>query len=317
MYKASVEDNSTIDFDDMIHWCATGRVEPLAFDFVVTDEFQDSVNSRINMLMRMLRNGGRSLAVGDRRQVLSRFSGASVGAMDYLKQATNARELPLSITYRCPVSHVEMAQKIVPQIQARPNAPQGIIGNLKPWELTRFVRDGDMVMCRTNAPLVKPAFEMLAQGKKAIIVGRDIGANLVNLVDRVARKSGVTGTNQMLDELEKYVDMQVYRLEKTGKLAKAEMMKDQLETVIAISDGCETVKEVSDKITGIFSDDHDGVSFTSVHRGKGREAERTFILHPELMPHPMAKNDPVALREEENVLYVAITRSKSEMYFVA
>ena len=317
VYKASVEDNSTIDFDDMIHWRATGRVEPLAFDFVVTDEFQDSVNSRINMLMRMLRNGGRSLAVGDRRQMLYRFSGASVGAMDYLKQATNARELPLSITYRCPVSHVEMAQKIVPQIQARPNAPQGIIGNLKPWELTRFVRDGDMVMCRTNAPLVKPAFEMLAQGKKAIIVGRDIGANLVNLVDRVARKSGVTGTNQMLDELEKYVDMQVYRLEKTGKLAKAEMMKDQLETVIAISDGCETVKEVSAKITGIFSDDRDGVSFTSVHRGKGREAERTFILHPELMPHPMAKNDPVALREEENVLYVAITRSKSEMYFVA
>ena len=71
------------------------------------------------------------------------------------------------------------------------------------------------------------------------------------------------------------------------------------------------------RLREFFSDDRDGVSFTSVHRGKGREAERTFILHPELMPHPMAKNDPVALREEENVLYVAITRSKSEMYFVA
>jgi len=460
VYKASVEDNATIDFDDMIYWCATGRVEPLAFDFVVTDEClpyktpvllsdgtsmtigemvdsrfdgdvltyneftgvqepkkvigwhkiankkklyeitvgwnkrygekntitctedhkildwilrlemaekvvvgdivqmhtlnfghvidikettiddswvyditvednhnfyangilvhncQDMNSSRTAMLLAMLKNGGRSMMVGDRRQTLYGWAGSTSGVMDILKQSTNARELPLSITYRCPVSHVEMAQKIVPQIQARPNAPQGIIGYLKPWQLTNFVRDGDMVMCRTNAPLVKPAFEMLARGQKAIIVGRDIGANLVNLVDRVARKSGVTGTNQMLDELEKYVDMQVYRLEKTGKLAKAAMMKDQLETVIAIADGCEMVNQVTAKISGIFSDDRDGVSFTSIHRGKGREASRTFILNPSLMPHPMAKDNPTAMHEEQNIIYVGITRSKSEMYFV-
>jgi superfamily I DNA/RNA helicase len=315
VYKASVEDNATIDFDDMIHWCATGRVEPLAFDFVVNDESQDANPARIAMLLRMLRNGGRSMVVGDRKQAIYQWAGSSEGAMDIIKHATNARELPLSITYRCPASHVKLAQELVPQIQARPNAPEGIIGYLKPWQLTNFLRDGDMVMCRTNAPLVRPAFEMLAQGKKAIIVGRDIGSNMVNLIDRIAKKNSISDTNAMLDELTKYIDMQVYRLEKTGKLGKAAMLRDQLETIEAIADGCPTVGSVNRKITDIFSDDKVGVRFASVHRSKGLEAERTVILRPELMPHPMAQGDQ-AMESEFNVKYVSLTRSKSEMYFV-
>lgn len=459
VYKASVEDNATIDFDDMIHWCATGRVEPLAFDFVVTDEClpyktpvlladgtsmtigemvdsrfdgcvltyneftgvqeskkvigwhkipnkkklyeitvgwnkrygekntitctedhkiltgygwtmaekvvvgdivqmhtlnlghvidikeatvddswvyditvednhnfyangilvhncQDMNGARIAMLLRMLRNGGRSMVVGDRKQAIYQWAGSSEGAMDIIKHATNARELPLSITYRCPASHVKLAQELVPQIQARPNAPEGIIGYLKPWQLTNFLRDGDMVMCRTNAPLVRPAFDMLAQGKKAIIVGRDIGSNMVNLIDRIAKKNSISDTNSMLDELTKYIDMQVYRLEKTGKLGKAAMLRDQLETIEAIADGCPIVDSVNRKITDIFSDDRAGVRFSSCHRSKGLEAERTFILRPELMPHPMAQGQQ-AMESEKNVQYVCYTRSKSEMYFVA
>ena len=256
------------------------------------------------------------MVVGDRKQAIYQWAGASEGAMDIIKHATNARELPLSITYRCPASHVKLAQELVPQIQARPNAPEGIIGYLKPWQLTNFLRDGDMVMCRTNAPLVRPAFEMLAQGKKAIIVGRDIGSNMVNLIDRIAKKNSISDTNSMLDELTKYIDMQVYRLEKTGKLGKAAMLRDQLETIEAIADGCPTVDSVNRKITDIFSDDKAGVRFASVHRSKGLEAERTVILRPELMPHPMAQGDQ-AMESEFNVKYVSLTRSKAEMYFVA
>jgi len=282
---------------------------------ILVHNCQDMNGARIAMLLRMLRNGGRSMVVGDRKQAIYQWAGSSEGAMDIIKHATNARELPLSITYRCPASHVKLAQELVPQIQARPNAPEGIIGYLKPWQLTNFLRDGDMVMCRTNAPLVRPAFEMLAQGKKAIIVGRDIGSNMVNLIDRIAKKNSISDTNSMLDELTKYIDMQVYRLEKTGKLGKAAMLRDQLETIEAIADGCPTVDSVNRKITDIFSDDKAGVRFSSCHRSKGLEAERTFILRPELMPHPMAQGQQ-AMESEKNVQYVCYTRSKSEMYFV-
>jgi hypothetical protein len=48
---------------------------------------------------------------------------------------------------------------------------------------------------------------------------------------------------------------------------------------------------------------------------KGLENERIFILRPELMPHPMAKR-PYEQIAESNLKYVALTRSRSDLYFI-
>jgi DNA helicase-2/ATP-dependent DNA helicase PcrA len=65
----------------------------------------------------------------------------------------------------------------------------------------------------------------------------------------------------------------------------------------------------------IFSDDQVGVVFSSVHRAKGLEAKRVYILSPELMPHKMATK-PWELEQERNIEYVAITRTLSELVYV-
>jgi superfamily I DNA/RNA helicase len=82
-----------------------------------------------------------------------------------------------------------------------------------------------------------------------------------------------------------------------------------------LSEGCTTIRELQDKIDAIFSDDAEGVVFSSIHKAKGLEAERVFILHPELMPHPMAKQDWEQV-QERNIEYVAITRTLSELIYV-
>lgn len=316
LFEKSAQDEATINFDDMIWWCATGRVEPLAFDFVVTDEMQDTNMARLRMLLRMLRNGGRSVAVGDRHQSIYAWAGAHQGAMDVFKELTNATELELSITYRCPNKHVEMAQRFVPQIKARPDAPDGTVEYIKDWQLERVVKDGDLVICRTNAPLVKPAFALLAQGRKAIIVGKDIGSGLINLVNRISSKEDVTSATFMLTALDAYVHTQQERLNKAGKFGKAEFLQDQLDTVEAVSDGCQTVDEVTRKIAMIFSDQQEGVRFSSIHRAKGTEADEVFIVYPDLMPHPMAGDNPEALQQEANIEYVSLTRAKKSLTFV-
>jgi DNA helicase-2/ATP-dependent DNA helicase PcrA len=321
--QQSLKDENTIDFDDMIYWCATGRVEPLAFDLVVTDEMQDTNAARLEMLLRMLRNGGRSIAVGDRNQAIYGWAGAHTSAMDAFVAETNAKELKLSITYRCPLSHVELAQQIVPEIQARPNAPMGILGDCDEYQMIRNLQDGDMVLCRVNAPLVKPAFQRLAEGKKAIIVGKDIGTSLVSLVNRMAEKANkTTSATLMLNEFDSYVGKQCERLERSGKFSKADYLRDQLATTEAISDGCETVDEVSRKIEGIFGDERtEGVRFSSVHRAKGLEAadeKSVYIMRPELMPFPrtVESGDEAAIQQEWNIKYVAETRSRHAMYMV-
>jgi hypothetical protein len=174
-----------------------------------------------------------------------------------------------------------------------------------------------------NAPLVKPAFQMLAQGRKAVIVGRDIGSNLISLVGRMAGKANnTTSATAMLDEFSDYVGKQAERLERQGKFAKADFLRDQLETTEAISDGCVTVDDVSKKIESIFSDEKSaGVRFSSVHRAKGLETPQddggVYILKPQLMPWPKAveSGDARAIQQEMNVKYVSLTRSKHGLYF--
>jgi hypothetical protein len=60
-----------------------------------------------------------------------------------------------------------------------------------------------------------------------------------------------------------------------------------------------------------------GVLFSSVHRAKGLEAQRVFIIRnaDAPMPHPMAKLGWERV-QENNLVYVAITRAIHELVWV-
>ena len=46
------------------------------------------------------------------------------------------------------------------------------------------VRDGDMILCRLTAPLVKLCMRYISEGKKAYVKGRDVGANLCRMIEQ-------------------------------------------------------------------------------------------------------------------------------------
>jgi hypothetical protein len=48
-------------------------------------------------------------------------------------------------------------------------------------DLSSQLRDGDTVICRTNAPLMSRALELIANGVKAVVRRRNIGASLASL----------------------------------------------------------------------------------------------------------------------------------------
>jgi superfamily I DNA/RNA helicase len=80
------------------------------------------------------------------------------------------------------------------------------------------------------------------------------------------------------------------------------------------------VDEVIQKIESIFTDDKTtpGIMLSSVHKSKGLEARRVFILLPEEapMPHPMSKTS-WGREQEMNLKYVAITRAIEELVWVS
>jgi DNA helicase II / ATP-dependent DNA helicase PcrA len=307
---------TVIDFDDMIYAPAVGIVKCEKFDFLFVDEAQDLNKSQIEFVLNSITETGRIIAVGDRAQSIYGFRGADTEAIPNLITALDAVSLPLSICYRCPPNHIEMAQGLVPTIQPFDGKDDGVIEHISFGDMLESVKPGDLIMCRTNAPLVAPAFELIRRGIKAVVLGRDIGKGLAVLVKKVQKRNTSNNLLELLHDMSEYRDMEVAKLMASKKGYRAARLDDQIETIIALASNCNTIPALITRIDQVFDDRVQGVVFSSVHKAKGTEAERVFILRPDLMPHPMAGAD-WEKAQEVNVEYVALTRSKSELYFVS
>jgi len=288
------------------------------YDFILGDECQDWNLANIKLVLKHLAPGGRIIAVGDRKQSINAFRGADAQAIPHIIEWTNAVTLPLSICYRCPSSHIEDVKHLVPQIEAAPGAKVGTKGRLEYEQMMEMftkengIRDNVLVLCRTNAPLVKPAFACLKKGVKAIIKGKDIGKDLISYIDRF--QCDELGRLDIL--MQEHTEHEIARYLDKNKEMMAEQVKERYETIAEVSKECKSVEELVTKLKTLFSDDDMGIVFSSVHRAKGLEAHWVFLYKEnELMPHPKAKGVE-ELEQEDNLIYVARTRSKDTIYYV-
>src|SRR3972149_5625010 len=152
----------------------------------------------------------------------------------------------------------------------------------------------------------------------SVIMGRSIGEELVNLIERIAKRIGNDDLEDILSELGHYQSQECDRLLRQGKEAQAQSLEDKVDTIFALADGCKLLSELVDKAESTFADDAKGVVFSSAHRAKGLEADSVFILKYDLMPHPLALKSGKAwqLKQETNCKFVALTRAKLKLYFV-
>lgn len=305
--------NTTIiDFDDMVWLPVVLNFPCPTYDFIFADEAQDLNKAQIELILRHAQNGSRVFCVGDRYQSMYGFRGADAKAIPNIIERLDAKTLPLSITYRCPKVVVDFVNERFPEIpfEAPEWAQEGVIRDTSSLD-REDLHAGDMVLCRTNAPLVSPAFALIRRGVKAVIVGRDIGKGLISLI----KKYDKGNLPLTLSALNQYYHSEYDKLIHAEKKSQAQALQDKVDTIFAVADGCFTVDEVISKILDVFRDDVEGVAFSTVHRAKGLEAERVYILKPELLPHPMAESD-WELEQERNIEYVAYTRTKRELVFV-
>jgi len=311
---------SVIDFDDMIYLPVANKWDADTYDWVFVDETQDLNKSQFELIKKICNGKTRIIAVGDRQQSIYAFRGADSNSMDNFKEYFKAKELPLSICYRCAKKIVELAQEIVSEIEYSDTAKEGIVEDIDILKFIKDVDDKDLVLCRTNAPLIKIAFALIREGKKAIIRGKDIGRNLIKLIDRYK----VSNLEDLIEKIINLRDLDEQKLLmiKIGKYdrKKKNMLLSSVDTcetllVIAEDESIDTIRELKVRIDTIFSDAKEGIICSSVHKAKGLESDRVYITHYELMPFPKAETDE-EIRQEMNIKYVAITRAKNELYFI-
>ena len=79
---------------------------------------------------------------------------------------------------------------------------------------------------------------------------------------------------------------------------------------------CNNEWDLINAIEHLFSDKARGVYLSTIHRYKGLENNRVFVLHPEKMPLKWEGQLPWQLTQEMNIKYVALTRSKEYLGFI-
>lgn len=316
--KSSNALTSVVDFDDMVYLPILLKLRFWTYQWVFVDEAQDTNPARRALVKALLAPGGRVVAVGDRRQAIYGFTGADSDALDLIKADHNAIDMPLTVTYRCPKAVVELAHNWVNHIVAHESAPEGscsVIPYADLWDRNDLT-DGTVVLCRNTKPLVRLAFECIRKSIPCRVEGRDIGKNLVKLVTKWKR---VTTLHGLETQLVKWSEAQIGRAKAKNNAALAQVIEDQMQTILVITDQCraegqDSVDAVVKKITALFEDNIDNMLVLStIHKSKGREWPTVYWLdRAGTLPSRYARQ-AWQIEQEDNLCYVAATRAQSSL----
>jgi superfamily I DNA/RNA helicase len=306
----SCKDTTTIDFDDMIFFPILFDYPFNQYDMVVVDEAQDLSPIQHEIVLRLLKPGGRVVAVGDTHQAIYGFRGADHNSMNRFRHQFHTRELPLSISYRCPSSVVAEAQRYVPHIEAAPLAALGRVDwfDHMPQPVTSLQKD-DLIICRNNAPLFRLAMKFIRERHPVTVKG-NFGAMLIGFIKGFKTKD----INVFFHALEKWYDAEYKRLVENEQMTKAYMVQDKYESLKAVAEVSSSVDEMIDILTDLFKPGR-GATLSSIHRAKGTEAKNVHFYIPGLLPSKFA-NSSSALQQEDNLSYVGITRSLNTLNFI-
>jgi DNA helicase-2/ATP-dependent DNA helicase PcrA len=305
-----------IDFDDMLYMPIIAGVEFEKADVVFVDEAQDVNGIQAEIVSRMRHDKTRVVVVGDPNQSIYGFRGAMHDSMELLQERFNCHRLPLSVSYRCPKAVVKEARRWVSHILHHDAAPDGLVECAQDWLVNSF-QPGDAILCRNSAPVIAIAFLLIRNKIAAKVVGRDIGQGLVKLVEKMKAR----GIADLDDRLKLYREREVKRAK--GNASKIASLDDKLATIRVFMDeagphaGVGTLIQNINSLFGESQDMRGMVTCSTVHKSKGLEFERVFILDADLyMPSKWARQ-AWERQQESNLSYVAATRAKRELRYIS
>ncbi|MEI8270980.1 MAG: 3'-5' exonuclease, partial [bacterium] len=197
-------------------------------------------------------------------------------------------------------------------------------------------------LARTNEPLIHASLKLMKQGTPFIILGKDIANDLIKHIDKMTGLFKLGG-EASVDELEYSISHYQEEMndKHSGKSAMAGALKELKEISEAMISSLGQFKEESpdgsvfefkkwlkSKFGGIDLEDsrsrsefkkkvenQNPVILTTVHKSKGLQFQRVFILRDDLWPHPRSTREE-DLEQEKNNRYIAMTRGEDEIHIL-
>ena len=310
-------DRKSFDFTDMIYLPAIDNsIWMFPQDYVFIDECQYLNKCQIRIIEKILKRDklsgkitGRLFSFGDFFQGVYGFNAADDKAFEWFEKLPNTKGLPLTVSFRCSKNVIKKAQEIVPDIKALDNAPDGIV---RDGDVISEAESGDFILCRTTMPLVKLFFQFLTRNKKAIIKGSDIGVHIIELIGKINNLERLTTFWE--DELASFrQDLKASGVINPYEHSGYAALEDKVNVLLFLAKLSDSIPDLKSKIKTIFTDEIQGICLSTVHRIKGLESNRVFIIRPDLLPMKAIKEWQTI--QEKNLVYVAYTRAKLELIF--
>ncbi|MEO7993748.1 MAG: UvrD-helicase domain-containing protein [bacterium] len=308
----------TIDYTDQVFLPTLWKLTPRQYDWVFVDECQDLSAAQIELALAARTEGGRMLFVGDPRQAIYGFAGAEASAVAQLRERTKAIELPLSVTYRCQTVIAEQARLYAPALETPTNMAAGTTLNITPETMLTEASPGDLLLSRKTATAVEACLEFIGRKIAATVRGREIGRQLT---DRVKAISALPGyAYEEFDEaLADYQERELARLSMLPRAGeKIQLLLDQLKAIEVCHGAFKvtSVEALKKEILALFDNDNAVIQLSTVHKAKGLEANRVFLLDPHELPLVWDGQAEWEYEQELNLKYVAITRARETLFWV-
>lgn len=317
-----------IDFTDQLYLpFVRNLTSRKKYGFVFVDECQDLSKAQLYVVKQYLRADGRLLAVGDPYQAIYGFAGADCESFNRVKETFNCTVLGLTDCFRCPQSVIEIAQSIRPDIKGFKDYP-GKIYIIPQREVVHNIRGGDLVICRSRQPLMAMALKLITKDFKVKIHPDELQEFMGNYKSNFKPQElrGILSEesiDKFFDQVRERNEKRIIRENQNAdpiirQMIINEEVKDMEETLIFLKKKyfdwrLNTLDSILMRLKHTLSSpDDDAIKISSIHRAKGLENDRVFILEYNKLPF---KRDLEWERtQERNLHYVAVTRPKEELY---
>jgi len=280
---------SEIDFDDQLYCPIVYDSQFEKWDRVSVDEAQDLSALQHEMVERMLTKGGQAVIVGDPQQAIYSFRGASNDSFSELTERFHLDQMKLTVSFRCPEAVCQEARKYVPDIESG-TGRTGSRQKVEVLELSKHL----CIASRTNAPIIRLAFQGISRGIPVNYLGRDFMFGL----------KALDAKHPTLELLEKWKDSQLAAAKSLGAKQRVE---DRYNSMLAIHQSAKEARiSVKSAIHALCEEVKAGSAMTlgTIHRLKGAEHKNVaYLSYDKKWPG----------EQERNIKYVGLTRASESL----
>jgi DNA helicase II / ATP-dependent DNA helicase PcrA len=308
LYPSMHRETKALDYTDMLFLPVTHpklKITTPKYDVILVDELQDLNNLQLSLLFRIASRDTQLVFVGDPLQSIFGFSGAGTDNFPLVQKVFNIPNIYFSTyCYRCPESHIKLAQQRNPVIMPV-KREIGLLEYQTSLDLVK-VPAKSLIVAPTYALLLPLIFEALELSLPLVFKG-------VSCFNGIARS--VKADGYYLGLANEY-DRTVLELQQTpvlpstqDRIRAASFKLKIIENLQQLTNGEVKLKlflelEVDKKFRESLS------VISTIHRAKGLENPNVFFVNNKEF------NLDAETHEELKLNYVAITRSTNSLTLI-